>query len=209
MKLNIPEQIAPTADATPSHPRKLKKVISALPNSNMGELTKQTFLILRDLNRQTMPNKHRLEDLEMLRVLARNIFNNLKKYFINRTLPLPEKSQKIVNLNQSLLQELIYGYEIIAYEAANGVDSKIDDKSLSIAICRAINYLSEMLLRSSEVYEPCPEKLWHDTHQLYIYAESKNLTDKVVVDDEKEQGKTSIENSYKQILLFTWLARLL
>ena len=206
MKLNIPEQIAPTADATPSHPRKLKKVISALPNSNMGELTKQTFLILRDLNRQTMSNKHRLEDLEMLRVLARNIFDNLKKYFINRTLPLPEKSQKIVNLNQSLLQELIYGYEIIAYEAANGVDAKIDDKLLSIAICRAINYLSEMLLRSSEVYEPCPERLWHDTHQLYIYAESKNLTDKVVIDDEKEQGKTTVENSYKQILLFT-LAR--
>ena len=157
MKINIPEQKAPSADAIPSHPRKLKKVISALPNSNMGELTKQTFLILRDLNRQSMSNKHRLENLEMLRILTRDIFNNLKKYFINRTLPLPEKSQKIVNLNQSLLQELIYGYEIIASEAANNIDTKIDDKTLSTAICRAINYLSEMLLRSCEVYEPCPK----------------------------------------------------
>ena len=98
MKLNIPEQIAPTADATPSHPRKLKKVISALPNSNMGELTKQTFLILRDLNRQTMSNKHRLEDLEMLRVLSRNIFDNLKKYFIkftNRQRNFREKTRAI------------------------------------------------------------------------------------------------------------------
>ena len=112
MKLNIPEQRTPATDATPNHPRKLKKVLSALPNSNMGELTKQTFMILRDLNRQTMPNKQRLENLEMIRVLARNIFDNLKKYFINRTLPLPDKSQKIVNLNQSILQELIYGYEI-------------------------------------------------------------------------------------------------
>ncbi len=206
MKLNIPEQNAPSADATPSHPRKLKKVISALPNSNMGELTRQTFLILRDLNRQTMPNKHRLENLEMLRVLARNIFDNLKKYFINRTLPLPDKSQKIVNLNQSLLQELIYGYEIIAYEAANKIDTRIDNKTLSISICRAISYLSEMLLRSSEVYEPCPKNLWHDAHQLYMYAESKNLTDKVVIDNEREQEKTSVENSYKQILLFV-LAR--
>jgi hypothetical protein len=206
MKLNIPEQYSPTAEATPNHPRKLKKIIAALPNSNMGELTKQTFLILRDQNRQTMLNRHRLENLEMLRELARNIFNNLKKYFINRTLPLPDKSQKIVNLNQSILQELIYGYEIIIYEAANKIDNAIDDKTLSIAICRAINYLSEMLLRSSEVYELCPRNLWHDAHQLYVFAESKNLTDRSIVDNEKEQGKTTIESSYKQILLFS-LAR--
>jgi cyclic-di-GMP-binding protein len=206
MKLNIPEQKAPSADAIPNQPRKLKKVLAALPNSNMGELTKQTFLILRDLNRQTMPGKQRLENLEMMRVLARNIFDNLKKYFINRTLPLPDKSQKIVNLNQSILQELIYGYEIIAYEAANKIDSKIDDKILSTAICRAINYLSEKLLRSSEVYEPCPKNLWLDTHQLYAFAESRELTEKTVIDKERESEKQTIENSYKQILLFS-LAR--
>jgi len=206
MKLNIPEQKAPSADATPNQPRKLKKVLSALPNSNMGELTKQTFLILRDLNRQTMPNKQRLENLEMIRVLARNIFDNLKKYFINRTLPLPDKSQKIVNLNQSILQELIYGYEIIAYEAANKIDTKIDDKTLSIAICRAINYLSEMLLRSCEVYEPCHKNLWLDVHQLYVFAESKAITEKTVIDKEREPEKLTIENSYKQMLLF-FLAR--
>jgi len=202
MKLNIPEQHKPSADAISSHPRKLKKVLSALPNSNMGELTKQTFLILRELNRQSMPNNHRLENLEMIRVLSRNIFGNLKKYFINRTLPLPDKSQKIVNLNQSILRELVYGYEIIAYEAANKIDTKIDDKMLSIAICRAINYLSEMLLRSSEVYAPCPENLWHEAHQLYTFAETKNLTETDVTDNEKDPEKTTIEAGYKQILLF-------
>jgi hypothetical protein len=206
MKLNIPEQKAPSKDATPNHPRKLKKVLSALPNTNMGELTKQTFLILRDLNRQSMPSKHRLENLEMLRLLTRDIFNNLKKYFINRTLPLPDKSQKIVNLNQSLLQELVYGYEIIAFEAANNIDTKIDDKTLSTAVCRAINYLAEMLLRACEVYEPCPKNLWHDTHQLYAFAESRGLTETVIFGGDKKQNKSTIENSYKQIILFS-LAR--
>jgi hypothetical protein len=206
MKLNIPEQKEPTANATPSHPRKFKKVLSALPNANMGELTKQTFQILRDQNRQTMPNKHRLENLEMLREQSRNIFNNLKKYFINRTLPLPDKSQKIVNLNQSILQELVYGYEIIAQEAANNVDLKIDDKILSTTICRAIKYLSEMFLRTSEVYAPCPKNLWRDVHQLYVFAEDKGIVGNVVLDSENEQEKTTIENCYKQILLFA-LAR--
>ncbi len=206
MRLNLPVQNAPTADSSPSNPRKLKKVLSTLPNANMGELTKQTFQILRDQNRQTMQNKHRLENLEMLREQARNIFNNLKKYFINRTLPLPEKSQKIVNLNQSILRELVTGYEIIIYESANDIDTKIDDKTLSIAVCRATKYLAEMFLRSSEVYAPCPKNLWFDVHQLYIFAESKSLTNTTVIDKENEQEKTTIENCYKQILLFA-LAR--
>jgi len=206
MRLNLPEQNAPGADSSPSNPRKLKKVLSTLPNANMGELTRQVFQILRDQNRQTMPNKHRLENLELLREQARNIFNNLKKYFINRTLPLPEKSQKIVNLNQSILKELITGYEIIAYESANNIDIKIDDKTLSIAICRAIKYLSEMFLRSSEIYAHCPKNLWFDLHQLYAFSEKRNLTQVPVPDSENKTTETSIENCYKQILLFS-LAR--
>ena len=203
MKLHIPKQNAPTTTSTPGDPQQLKKLLSTLPNSNMGELTKQIFQILRDLNRQTMPCKHRLENLEMLRPPTHEIFNNLKKYFINRTLPLSEKSQKIINLNQSILQELVYGYEIIAYQSANEIDTKIDDKTLSTSICRAINYLSEILLHCYEVYQPCPKNLWRDTHQLYLFAESKNLTDNIVIDKEREFEKTTIENSYKQILLFT------
>lgn len=206
MKLNIPQQEAPTETSSPSVPHKLNEVLSALPNTNMGELTKQTFQILCDQNRQTMPGKHRLENLEMLRVFAREIFTSLKKHFINRTLPLPEKSQKIINLNQAILQELIYGYEIIASEADDKTAGKIDDKILTIAICRAINYLSEMLLRSSEVYEHCPKNLWHDAHQLYTLAESRHLVDNIVINEERELAKTTISSSYKQILLFA-LAR--
>ena len=106
MKLHIPEQQAPAKGATPQHPRKLKKWLASLPHANMGEMTRQIYGAVRDLNRQTMPNKYRIENMELLREPARNIFSNLEKHFINRTLPLPEKSQKIVYLNQSLLREI-------------------------------------------------------------------------------------------------------
>lgn len=206
MKLNLPEQSKPAANATPNDPRKLKKVLAALPSANMGELTRQTYTILKDLNRQTMLNRHRLENMEMLRVTGRGIFDNLKKYFINRTLPLPEKSQKIVNLNQSLLRELAYGYEIIVYEAANKIDPRIDKKTLCTAICRAMYYLSEMYLRACEVYTPCPKDLWYEIHQLYVYAKSAKLTDIAVPNNELTVKKVTIDTAYKQILLFS-LAR--
>lgn len=204
MKLNIPAQTAPTNSSPPSSPRKLKKVLSDLPNNNMGELTRLTFQLLRDLNRQTMPVRDRLEDMEMLRVFGREIFDSLKKYFINRTLPLPDKSRKIINLNQSILQEFINGYAIIAQQAADD-DRSVNDKTLGTAICRALNYQAEMLLRASEVYQKNPENLWIDAHQLYLLAEERGLIDNAVADPENDT-RISIANSYKRILLFV-LAR--
>jgi len=170
MKLHIPQQTEPTSGAFPGHPRKVKKWLAELPTTNMGEMTRRIYTALRDMNRQKMPSRTRLEIMEMMRGSCRTIFNNLNRYFINRTLPLPEKSQKIVNLNQSLLQELSFGYKIIVSEVANGIDPKVDNKSQCIAIARSIRYMSELLLRASEIYQPYPAGTWFDIHQMYFYA---------------------------------------
>jgi hypothetical protein len=147
-----------------------------------------------------------MENMEQLREPARNIFNNLEKYFINRTLPLPEKSQKIINLNQALLQEISYGYKIIASEAANGIDKRVDARTQNIAILRAMRYMSELLLRASEIYEPYPPGTWYDLHQMYSYAEKMGFHQKPVTDVEYPDKKATIEDFYKQALLFA-LAR--
>lgn len=196
----------PAKGAIPNHPRKLKKWLAGLPHANMGEITRQIYSALRELNRQTMPNKYRMEDMELLREPVRNIFNNLEKYFINRSLPLPSKSQKIVNLNQSLLKEMSYGYKIIVFEAANGMDKKVDTKTQNIAILRAIRYMSELLLRASEIYEPYPVGTWHDIHQMYAYAEQQGFHTSTIPDIEYQQKKASIADYYKQVMLFA-LAR--
>lgn len=210
MKLLIPEQNTPVDSAVPSQPRKLKKLLARLPNANMGELTRQIYQILRDINRQTIPVKARLENMEMLREPVREIFNNLKKYFINRTLPLPEKSKKIINLNQSLLQEIAYGYKIILSDTTNRtnitITARARAKIQATACCRAIHYLAELVLRSSEIYAPPPGGLWRDLHQIYLFAETGGLLNIAVSDNEMEQKTVTIESCYKQILLFA-LAR--
>ena len=206
MKLHIPDQIPAGKNAFPQHPRDVRKWLQNLPQANMGDLTRQFFTGLRTLNRQTVPSKHRLEDMELLRKQARSIFDYLKKYFINRTLPLQEKSQKIVTLNQSLLHEMISGYKIIVHDAANGIDNKIDNKMQIQAICRTLAYMNELLLRASLVYDSPPSDTWSDMHQLYAYARQKNLHTTRCNDDEHPAGKTTIESLYKQALLFA-LAR--
>lgn len=205
MKLSIPVNNSLGSASSPAAPHALQKILADLPNSNMGEITRQTFEILKDQNRQQINTTDRLKNLEMIRPHCHKIFQNLKKYFVNRSFPLPEKSKKIVYLNQSILQELIYGYEIIAQESADKQDSTIDKGTISTAICRSINYLYEMLLRACEVYQPCPKNLWYDAHQLYLYAEKNELLS-IEINDPETEITTSIADSYKRIILFS-LAR--
>ncbi|MDH5710090.1 MAG: hypothetical protein OEZ15_00280 [Gammaproteobacteria bacterium] len=202
MKLHIPEQSDARDGGYPTHPKKVKKWLADLPQANMGEITKQIFSAIRELNRTKIPAKQRLEIMEMLREPCRSIFNNLKKYFINRTFPLPEKSKKIVNLNQSLLQEMALSYKIIIKQADDKSD-KVDDKSQSIAIARATTYLSELLLRASEIYASVPDNTWQDAHQMFAYAVDNKLHRNVVNDNESPIQKTTIEDIYKHMLLFS------
>lgn len=202
MKLLMPEQAEVGNSVIPHHPRKVKKWLSDLPQANMGEMTKQVFGLIRELNRKKIPAKHRLEIMEMLRPPCRGIFDNLKKYFINRTFPLPEKSKKIINLNQALLQEMALGYKVIIQQAADKIE-KIGNKSQAIAISRAIKYQSELLLRASEIYASVPANVWRDVHQMFAYAVDLKVYKNLVRDDEHPGKKTTIEELYKQMLLFS------
>lgn len=205
MKLNVPEQTIPDKDDFPNHPRKVKKWLASLKRANMGDFTRQLYNGLLTLNRQSMAPKFRLENMETLREPTRYVFNQLHKHFINRTLPLPEKSQKIIHLNQALLNEMATGYKILIFEASNNL-SKIDAKTTIIACERALHYYSELLLRSSQIYSELPRGAWWDIHRLYGYAEFKKLHQKSLKDSELSVKSITVEDYYKQILLFS-LAR--
>jgi len=205
MKLNVPEQTPPDKDDFPNHPRKVKKWLSSLKRANMGEFTRQVYNGLLALNRQAMSPKYRLENMETLREPTRYIFNQLHKHFVNRTLPLPEKSQKITHLNQALLNEMAIGYKILIFETSNNL-IKFDTKTILTACERSLHYYSELLLRSSQIYSELPRGVWWDIHRIYGYAEVKNLHHKNVKDAELSIKNISTEDYYKQILLFS-LAR--
>lgn len=171
----------------------------------MGEFTRLLYNGLLTLNRQTMPAKYRLENMENLREPARFVFNQLNKHFINRSLPLPDKSQKIIHLNQALLNEMATGYKILIFEASNNL-ARVDNKTLLIACERALHYYAELLLRFSQIYTELPKGTWWDIHRIYAYAEQKKLHKKTLKDSELMVKAISSEDYYKQILLFS-LAR--
>ncbi len=205
MKLNVPEQTTPDKTDFSNHPRKVKKWLADLKRANMGDFTRQVYTGLLTLNRQAMPPKYRIENMETLREPTRYIFNQLNKHFINRTLPLPEKSHKITHLNQALLNEMAIGFKILIFEASNNL-AKVDLKITLLACERALHYYSELLLRSSQIYSELPKGVWWDIHRIYGYAEHKNFHKKQIKDPEIVAKSITTEDYYKQILLFS-LAR--
>ncbi|VAW60274.1 DnaK-related protein [hydrothermal vent metagenome] len=205
MKLNVPEQTTPSKDDFPNHPRKVKKWLTSLKRANMGDFARQIYNGLLILNRQAMPPKYRIENMETLREPTRYIFNQLHKHFVNRTLPLPEKSLKITHLNQALLNEMAMGYKVLIFEASNNL-AKVDAKTTFLACERALHYYSELLLRSSQIYTELPKGMWWDIHRIYGYAELKKFHQKSINDPELSVKGISPEDYYKQILLFS-LAR--
>jgi len=205
MKLNVPEQTAPNKDDFPHHPRKVKKWLAELKRASMGDYTRKIYTGLLNLNRQSMSSRHRLENMEILREPSRHIFNQLHRHFINRTLPLPEKSLKIIHLNKSLLSEMAIGYKILIFESANNL-VKFDPKIALVACERALHYYAELLLRSSQIYSGLAKGAWWDIHRIYAYAELKSLHKKSISDEELMVEGITVESYYKQILLFS-LAR--
>ncbi|MDD3517298.1 MAG: hypothetical protein PHQ14_03025 [Chromatiales bacterium] len=181
MKLNVPAPSA-ASNGFPSSPRAVKQWLQELPLGNMGETTRLVYEGLRHLNRQRLDVKDRLEVMEMLRPQARTVLAHLGKHFVNRALPLPARSQKIVELDQSLLSEMAVGYKLAILDAATG-GASLGPRDQALAVHRAMSYLGEVLLNCARIYLPYPDRAWEDIHQLYIYAETAGLSQPIVDED--------------------------
>lgn len=202
MKLHIPNQTPAVKGAFPNHPRKVKKWLAQLSRASMGDMTRQIYNSLVDLNRQEMPPKYRIANLELFHEPIELILDHLHKHFINRSLPLPEKSLKIINLNQALLREITHGYKIILFEVANGI-AKLDEKNTILAAYRAISNTALLILRASQIYANVPRGSWWDANHIYQFICSKDWQKKNIPGQDKKAPANSIEQAYKKLVLFS------
>ncbi len=205
MNLHLPKLNANEDDISrsPNTLRAAKRWQTELPLINMGETTRIFYMTQRLLNRQKLPIKTRFEIMEQLRSTTRIVLDHLKKHLTSPSYPLTGKTKQIAKLEQALLLELSVSYKHIVYEVAND-DGKLDRKTLTISIHRAMRYLEEALGSNAAVYNTNVPGTWHDLHRLQGYAESNHLAD-IEVDDEDFQtiNHSTITDVYKQACLLS------
>jgi hypothetical protein len=199
--------LSPKEDPTraPLTASQASKWVKHLPTSNFGEMTKKLYFCMTELNGSQIPPNKRIEVAEVIRPYAEMALENLKKHLIARSFPLPERSKKIFDLNQSLLLEMAGSYQLAALDMLT--KGNVHKKLLLLSIGRSLNYMGRVLVDTYSVYIKPKDALWRDIHHLYLLACENNIESLAI----PEKTKTAyycqtIEDYYKHISLLA-LAR--
>jgi hypothetical protein len=200
--LSIPTQQTPKDEVFDTRPKQMQQWVDALPRANVGETSRLIYQALYKINRQDVADHIRYKTLELFREPVNYISETIKKHYIGLPFPLPEKKRKIAVLGRELHAEMAIGYKIIIKNKMLGASSRIDNKTFISSVHRAIWYLSNVLIRSYQMYTPVPKNDWKELHRLYQYAQVNEFHVDVVKNQVGEQSHDSdIITLYKQIVL--------
>jgi hypothetical protein len=174
---------------------KAKDWVDSLSITDFGDTTKRVYHGLADLNRRSLPAVVRIKIGERLRPTFDLMLSNLNRHLSCRAFPLPERGQKIFDLNQSLLLEFAGLYQLAALDMLTR--DEINKRALQTAIYRVLDYLGLYLVSTYSVYVRTRESIWHDVHHMYLLANERGL-DKGRVSGARE-GASTIEERYIQL----------
>jgi hypothetical protein len=174
--------------------------LSSLPLANLGESTRQLFQALTELSHTSCKAKDRLEILEKIRPQVHYVTKGLSQHYLNKPIILPEKTQKIVLLADTLTTQLATAYcpAFQGFEA----ESRLLKPKDAMASClhRALTEYSCILLRSQQLYRASQTGFWLNLHAIYQCALNLKLT-KVKVSDNLLGGGTLVQAYLRPLML--------
>ncbi|WP_440057170.1 molecular chaperone [Pseudomonas fragariae (ex Marin et al. 2024)] len=184
-----------------ANPRDLKRWISRLPKANLGEMARQLYQGLTELNQLITPSENRLQLLELLRPEVYFVCKHLERHFLNQAIVLDERPRKVANLCQALQNHLATGYKQIIQQVAPRYTR--DQAGLfSTALQRAVHGLNGPLIRANQLYCPVQDGLWLELHQIYQIARQYQLRNTPVEEPLAHHSKVlSVEQTYVIALL--------
>ena len=203
-KLNIPTH---TASKMRPHLRlkQLERWTAELPIGNTTVATHQMLEKLKTLNSTRYNYKDRLQLQNSLRPVLTELLHAIRQPLRQTAIPLDHQELYRANLLQTLLEQMAVGYKCVVNELSATPKLKDYDRMLlAEAIYLAMVFLNQRLVDSYGMYLPEPEKVWSDLHQLYQYAEQRQLLNMPIDDpfpDTPLPVKLTIDFIYKRIIL--------
>ncbi|MTI13205.1 hypothetical protein [Sansalvadorimonas verongulae] len=182
----------------------VRQWIRNLPKANLGEMARQLYFALQEMNQVPLPASKRLSFLELLRPSIHYTCRTLARHYLKKPITLTARERKIANLAQSLQSHLLTGYKMVVVQQMESEPSEQDQTNLIIAVHRAINESCYFLLRCYQLYCDTPKLIWKELHSLYHLAEDYKIAQTKVEDHENQVlQQISIADSYKRALLLS------
>ena len=206
--LNIPQQHRPDAASFDTRPRQLEAWLAELPMADTGECARRIYTALQDTNRMQISKRDRLNVLTSISEPLFNVYQVLKRHYINQNLPLSPKNKKIAQLAIDLNLETALSYKILIEEAWTRSLTIFNRKDTIRAIHHAMYYLCNALVTTYQIYGNPPPNTWIHIHQLYLFAEESDFADQRVKAMKKPVliPECSISDLYKKILLLSLIS---
>ena len=186
--------------------------VHSLPIMNVGETTKQLYQTLQELTKLKISEENRYELLEVLRPCVHSILHSLAKHYLNQSVLLPDRANRVASLAQSLRSYLATGYKIVAFDCVDKLQTKLSiigigrrqqQQLAAQSFQRAISELGGLLLETHLLYLPSPANLWLDLHALYRSAVAYGVAQIKIPDVYAHFSKelTSTESYSRSIIL--------
>ncbi|MFC4258282.1 GTPase [Marinobacter lacisalsi] len=201
-QLTVPEPRIASLSFCDSNPKAFRRWVDRLPMANLGELSRQLYHAIIELNQLFCSPAQRLQLLELLRPRLRFVCDELSRHYLGMAIALPEKQRKIANLSQALQLHLASGYKLTIMELLDSGSIDRQRKPLAQACHRALTELGATILRSQKLYTTSPAGSWQESHRLFRFACEHRLQDLVVSDDQRaRRGESTVADAYAQTLL--------
>lgn len=202
---SIPEQTLRTLSFCEPTPRHLSEWVEHLPMVNLGESSRQLYHAVIELNQLIVDPETRFKLIEVLRPPIQQVCKSLTKHYLNQPVVLPPKARKVSRLAMALDNHLMVAYKSVIEDRKRlnqTLLSKKPKKITALAVYHAMSITTRMIVRAYHLYNPAPEKAWHELHQLYLIAERNRLLDSPIEDKNNQfVQKTNIADAYKRALM--------
>ena len=201
MDLDLPQRKTPDLNSLDTRPDVLRDWVERLPLLDT-DTTRQLLVDTLDrINQQALSPYRRNEMLEILTTPVMCVIDSLKKDFLGKPLPLEGKSATRADQAMDLCNRMATGYRVMVDDLGR---HEAQNRQLSVAIHRALRYLSEILLGHYQIYLQYPNGLWRSIHSLFALAEECSISRLSITDTTLPTAETSnIETIYKQVLLMS------
>ncbi len=197
----VPERRAPRSGDFVTETRALRTWVAALPLANFAATARMLVDGLRASNRLRISPSERLDALEVLRGPVNQLAILVDKQIVGASFPLPPQRAELGALAQEFQAELALGYRMVLHDlcAPNGTIPLLKGKHVTLAAVRALTHAGARLHKAYLLYRTPPAGVWQGLHDVYRFAVSLGIDDKVVED---AQGvAASARNVYAHALL--------
>lgn len=210
--LTLPEKSLNQLSLVGHSKAEMQAWVNTLPMMNVGETTKRLYQTLQELTKLKASEDTRYELLEVLRSAVHTILNSLAKHYLNQSVLLPDRANRVAALAQSLRVHLATGYKMVAFDCVEKLNTKLSiigigrrqqQQLAAQSLQRAISELGGLLLETNLLYLPPPAGLWLDLHALYRSAVAYGVAQTKIPDvlAHANQELTSTEAYLRCIIL--------